>query len=65
MSQEGKLTNLILGIWMPYIVRKNLIVVFGEIQRSSGGQILKTFLTRHLDVESWAKFHTYYADALC
>ncbi|KAJ8028552.1 hypothetical protein HOLleu_30825 [Holothuria leucospilota] len=49
---------------MPYSKRKNP-VIFGGVQRSSGvsgGQTLKTLLTRYLKVGSLDKFHTLYVD---
>ncbi|KAJ8032995.1 hypothetical protein HOLleu_23106 [Holothuria leucospilota] len=52
---------------MRYGKRKNPII-FGGGQRSSGvsgGQTLKTLLTRYLKkVGSLDEFHTYYVDAL-
>ncbi|KAJ8047038.1 hypothetical protein HOLleu_05922 [Holothuria leucospilota] len=42
-------------------------IIFGGGQRSSddtGGQTLKTLLTRYLQVGSLNKFHTSYVDAL-
>ncbi|KAJ8029517.1 hypothetical protein HOLleu_28928 [Holothuria leucospilota] len=51
---------------MRYGERKNPIIFVGG-QRSSGvtgGQTLKTLLTRYLEVGSLGKFHTLYFDAL-
>ena len=51
---------------MPHIERKNPIV-FGGGQRSpgvTGGQKLKTLLTRYLKLGSLDEFHSWYVDAL-
>ena len=58
--------KFILGVEMRYGPKKNPIV-FGGGQSSwgvTGGQTLKTLLTRYLELGNLDKVHTWYVDAL-